>query len=142
MVTCGGQFAEYEDSALGTPSIVLGFVTGCRCQVVDNCLHSSEFMLLDTLHFVDNELHMGRITSGYKARAINLLNETMTSDLDANLLLNRHGEDAPFGRPSRRRDEAGFALAPGDVLDLVERHMQRGADPGRELGERRHDRSP
>ena len=83
MVTCGGQFAEYEDSALGMPSVSLDFVVGCRCQVVDNWLHSSEFMLLDTLHFIDNELHMGLITSGYKARAINLLNETMTSDLDA-----------------------------------------------------------
>jgi hypothetical protein len=35
VVTCGGPSRSYNDSImLGLPSIILGFMIGCRCQVV------------------------------------------------------------------------------------------------------------
>src|SRR5260370_16617378 len=43
-VTRGGQFAEYEDPALGMPSVILDFVVGCRCQAVDNSLQPGGVM--------------------------------------------------------------------------------------------------
>jgi len=45
IVTRGGPLRSNKDSTLGMPSVVLGFVLDCRCQVVGNSLQPGGVML-------------------------------------------------------------------------------------------------
>ncbi len=66
VVARGGQLRSNEDSALGKPSIVLDFVLGCRCQVVDNSLQPGGVMLFGILHLVGNIVNVHPLMPGIK----------------------------------------------------------------------------